>query len=299
MNPLFHFLRHRSLKTHFAFFILHFAFAGASALATVSFFISAEALRDADGNPMPVNGSVALVAAGEDGEFGGPNAHAFVTGDDIMLGRFDLTNTNIPGIVDAVVGPVLLPSGSSEGQRLALYWFPGVTLADSIPGEQAVYGAYVPEEGSQAASVWQVPLDGAAVSLTLFTIDSSVLTDGGDIANDSTEANLITGEAPSSDKIYTVDADLSNGWKQSNWLGSYNSTYAPWYYHVTLGWIYVASGRTEASTWFYIPNAGWVWTSKAIWPNIWRHDAGGWYYYWEQSAGRYFYDYGSKAWVTF
>lgn len=270
--------------------------------ATVSFFISAEVLRDAQGEPMAITGSVALVSAGADGEFAGPDADCFVTGDDVLLGRVDLSAVQIPGIVDDMIGPVALSSQLTEGQALALYWFPEVGIDATSPGAGVDYGIYTPDNASGAG--WVVPAESSAVSLNLFTVDASILNDGGEVPNDETLAFFKTPEpdsvAPVSGPgpLFVIDDEQSDSWYRSSWFGAYNGSSAPWFFHVNLGWMYTSESRSEAALWFYTEDTKWAWMNEDSWPYFWHDETQSWYYCWKNNAELYFYDIKSKVWLA-
>ena len=64
--------------------------------ATVTLITTGSNLKTATNSPMPVTGLVILVASTTDSVFTPPAPNAFVTGDDIIVGRWDLSAVNEP-----------------------------------------------------------------------------------------------------------------------------------------------------------------------------------------------------------
>src|SRR4051812_3285520 len=60
----------------------------------LSITIDADLLKDASGNPMSTNGLVLLVASTTDTNFAAPTPLSFVSGDDIIVGKWDLRNSD-------------------------------------------------------------------------------------------------------------------------------------------------------------------------------------------------------------
>ena len=138
---------------------------------SVSFDLEAHLLRSDATTPMPTTGLVLLVASTTNATFG-TNITAGTSlatgsfldgasGDDQILARFDLSLFSTPGVL------LVNPSAStdtftnlSSGDRLALYWFPTLTLSSTaVPNTQTSYGTYqtgntLPLDGSAA---WTMP----------------------------------------------------------------------------------------------------------------------------------------------
>ena len=63
--------------------------------------------------------------------------------------------------------------------------------------------------------------------------------------------------------IFENSDEISGGWKQEEWFGSFNDSTFPWIYHHGLGWIYIV-GNSQSGFWFYSNNLGWIWTGQNI-----------------------------------
>ena len=111
------------------------------AFATVTLITTASNLKTATNSPMPVTGLVLLVASTTDNVFTPPSPNAFVTGDDIIVGRWDLSALDEPGLLLDLT-TIALGGDWNAGDPLKLYWFPTLTLATLTPGAEGVpYGA--------------------------------------------------------------------------------------------------------------------------------------------------------------
>jgi hypothetical protein len=139
--------------------------------ATVSINLSAGTLADDHGVPMPLSGLVILVASTSDANFIPPTPTSFVSGDDIELARWDLSNFQTPGaIIDGINGLIL--SGTwGAGDPLAIYWFPSLTTGAAVPGNGTHYGFYHGGNGSDGSEPWFTPGDGGSISLLFLTQD--------------------------------------------------------------------------------------------------------------------------------
>jgi len=145
-----------------------------AARASITIQLGADTLKDVAGNPMPTSGLVVLVASTLDSQFGSPTATSFVSGDDIEVARFDLSSTEIPGLVEDLA--ILTLSGDwGAGDPLAIFWYPTLTIDAVSPGASTPYGFYrdpTPsgEQGTglDGSDPWFTPADGATLWNLLF-----------------------------------------------------------------------------------------------------------------------------------
>jgi enamine deaminase RidA (YjgF/YER057c/UK114 family) len=99
------------------------------------------------------------------------------------------------------------------------------------------------------------------------------------------------GGDPSLEKWWGSDTELTGGWRESAWLG----TYLPnrdneWIYHLGLGWLY-ATPDADGGLWLWMPDENWLWSRESVWPFLWSESSAGWLYPVYSSGKRYFYDY--------
>jgi hypothetical protein len=85
--------------------------------------------------------------------------------------------------------------------------------------------------------------------------------------------------------IFENSNDISAGWKQEDWFGSFNDSTFPWVYHHGLGWIYIV-GNSQSGFWFYSNNLGWIWTGHNIFPYLYSQE-NDWFYFDDKSAKLY------------
>lgn len=84
----------------------------------------------------------------------------------------------------------------------------------------------------------------------------------------------------SAQPVLGVWADLPpvHGLIESSWFGTLRELEFPWIWHSELGWHYCV-GQTEDSLWFYSFTQGWWWTSRSVYPFLyrWRDNAWLWH----------------------
>ena len=151
-------------------------------LATVTINIDAEKLKTDSGGLMSTNGLVILVASTNDSTFNGPTPTSFVSGDDIIVGSWDLAargeeGWGEPGVFSGVANG--LYGAWKPGNPLKLYWFPTLTLSSTAPGYGTTYGQFHSPTNIDGGVAWITPADGATVSMAFFTEDADFLNEGG------------------------------------------------------------------------------------------------------------------------
>jgi hypothetical protein len=149
------------------------------AKATITLNVNAAELKGAGGvELMPLGGQVFLVASTGDGLFGSPRADYFVSGDEVILFRWSLTDAGDgPGYFSDTTGSINLGSftGLNPGDLLQLYWFPTLTDDATVPGDGTAYGFYRSDLGEGLGGApWVVPSDGSLVTLNFFTESSGL-----------------------------------------------------------------------------------------------------------------------------
>ena len=144
----------------------------------ISFDIQSDQLRKSDGSPAGsassgANATLVLLVAdtGNDGfgslQSGQSTAVNSVFGDlnDRIVGRFDLSVNGVDGYFGANPGGLTYSSvtGWAQGEKLALIWMPGQSLATSTITSGSQYGFYssqTPPDGSP----WITPSGGSTGS---------------------------------------------------------------------------------------------------------------------------------------
>jgi hypothetical protein len=85
-------------------------------------------------------------------------------------------------------------------------------------------------------------------------------------------------------------------WWDSWWFGSYYKAENGWWYHIDLGWIY-PSGASGDGLWLWKEGLNWVWTKQYVYPFLFSHDTGSWFYFYgELNQKRMLYDYRLRSW---
>ncbi|MFM2294955.1 MAG: hypothetical protein RLZZ350_1368 [Verrucomicrobiota bacterium] len=149
------------------------------ALALATLNLGALPLKTAGGSLMSLNGLVILVASTNGTTFGGPTASSFVSSGNIEVARWNLSGSGSPGELGDTTGPISVTGSVASGQALALYWFPTLTTAASVPGGGVSYGYYrdpvangVYGSGVDGGDPWFVPADGATITLLMVTTEA-------------------------------------------------------------------------------------------------------------------------------
>ena len=148
------------------------------AQAEITFNIDALDLKTSGGaSLMPVSGLVLLVASTTDATFGTLTAGSsltvgsFLSGDDLILYRGDLSGTATPGYFQAGVAFSLGANNLTVNDPVQLYWFPTLTVSTTSLSEGDTYGAYTHATGLDGSAAWLVPNDppGGLFDLKFFT----------------------------------------------------------------------------------------------------------------------------------
>ena len=155
----------------------------APAIAKVSFSLDVEALSNAGGTALSTTGLLVLVVdTGGDG-FAGPTAGNLASGNDKVVQSWDLAEAG-PGetaITLLTEGGVTWDAEWSEGDPLALYWFPNLSSSSMSPAADEAYGVFTDSAGIGSGDDWQMPADGTFLhSLKLFTETATKLVIAGD-----------------------------------------------------------------------------------------------------------------------
>jgi endonuclease I len=92
--------------------------------------------------------------------------------------------------------------------------------------------------------------------------------------------------------LFSYEQAFPNGYRQSPWFGWVYDAFAPYYYHLNHGWVY-SLANSQDGLWFYDPTLGWTWTSRNLYPNLYRNSDDSWYFFFPSSFApeRRFYSY--------
>ncbi len=134
--------------------------------------IFSDVLKTTDINtPMPTSGIVLLTAA-TTGTFNGPSGTSFVTGDEVILGLWDLSAVGLDGAFADTTGDLSFSGLWDEGDALRLYWYPTLTTGSSGPSVGTPYGYYSDLLGLDGSDPWVTTGESTNLSLNFFTSDS-------------------------------------------------------------------------------------------------------------------------------
>lgn len=139
-------------------------------------------MKAADGSYMPTTGLVILVAS-TNGVFGGPTPTSFVSSNNAVLAKWDLSNSGSPGLFSDSMGEISLsslPAGFGSGNQLMLYWFPTLTISATAPGAGTSYGFYRDATAAYGnygggldytSDPWFIPASSGNASMAFYTTD--------------------------------------------------------------------------------------------------------------------------------
>ena len=83
----------------------------------------------------------------------------------------------------------------------------------------------------------------------------------------ATLSGTYSGESGGVGQLLTDAADLSQGWRYSEWLGVFYEDDSGWLYQDNLGWVYVPN-KSTTSIWLWTEKLGWVWTSPPVYHQV-------------------------------
>ena len=116
----------------------------------------------------------------------------------------------------------------------------------------------------------------------------------------SADGSLQAGYVAAPNLLWRGAVELDGGWEWLSWFGYFNTTYAPWIWHQTLGWLYPYGNSTD-SVWFWdqAMNGFW-WTNRAIYPYLYRAGDGAWLFYVEGSSNpQWFFNFQTSKWESY
>lgn len=145
----------------------------------LSISIDANLLKDANGNAMPTTGLVILVASTSDSTFNAPTPLNFVSGDDVIIAKWDLSSASgggfdTPGVLSAFINTTVPVSASNP---LQLYWYPTLNINSTAPGQDAPYGTYTDATGIDGSAKWFGSSPSDTITLRFLTSDANTTFD--------------------------------------------------------------------------------------------------------------------------
>jgi hypothetical protein len=198
------------------------AASASTTLASVSFNLDADHLKDNLGNSLKEGALVMLVASTTDTTFsplsaGSISTNSFLgTSDDLVLWRGFVTDTGATysyPILNAQVPAMEFANGWGQDDRLALLWFPTLTESSTSIDVGTVYGLYTNPSSTTLSSAWITPANGTSnYLLGLYTIDGAqVLGEPGEIASDAGMASFTVSAIPEPSTYAAIFGALTLG----------------------------------------------------------------------------------------
>jgi len=94
---------------------------------------------------------------------------------------------------------------------------------------------------------------------------------------------------------WTPLPETAEGWRTSDWLGSFRPFTNSWLYHAELGWMHATQGET-GDLWLWNQDFGWLWTANGVFPHLFNHSSANWIYFLKKQDGKArYYDYSTES----
>ena len=96
------------------------------------------------------------------------------------------------------------------------------------------------------------------------------------------ELDLTVSESENSDDLYSFPfleselTDLSHGWKNSTWFGSFFKSNSNWCYHYLHEWIFPVNIEGDSGFWFWKEDSGWIYANPSAHPYYYRKSTSSW-----------------------
>lgn len=182
------------------------AASASTALASVSFNVDADYLKDNLGNSLKEGALVMLVASTNDATFAPLSAGSIApnsflgASDDIILWSGTVSNFGMYShpVLNASLPGIEFANGWGQNDSLALLWFPTLTETSTSIDAGTVYGIYTNPASTAYSSAWITPTDPTSnYIIGLYTMDGDqLLGEPGDIASNAGLASLTVTAVP-------------------------------------------------------------------------------------------------------
>ena len=94
---------------------------------------------------------------------------------------------------------------------------------------------------------------------------------------------------------WTPLPETVEGWRTSDWFGSFRPFPSSWLYHTELGWMHATHGES-GDLWLWNQEFGWLWTANGVFPHLFNHATANWIYFLKKQDGKaHYYDYTTES----
>ena len=94
---------------------------------------------------------------------------------------------------------------------------------------------------------------------------------------------------------WTPLPETVEGWRTSDWFGSFRPFPSSWLYHTELGWMHATHGES-GDLWLWNQEFGWLWTANGVFPHLFNHASANWIYFLKKQDGKaHYYDYTTES----
>jgi len=85
------------------------------------------------------------------------------------------------------------------------------------------------------------------------------------------------------------------GWQRSDWLGNFLPYENGWMYHLHMGWMF-SSAEESDSVWLWTNYQKWLWTSKEVFPFLYRWEDSSWLFaYFHKNGSVHYFNYSTDS----
>lgn len=87
----------------------------------------------------------------------------------------------------------------------------------------------------------------------------------------------------------------SDGWRFSDWFGTFYDAKNGWVYHTGHGWLNLGNAGDSGSMWMWSSKQEWLWTGEGIYPHLFRNRDLTWLYFFREVVpAKVFYNYNTQ-----
>jgi hypothetical protein len=100
-----------------------------------------------------------------------------------------------------------------------------------------------------------------------------------------------TRKSPSEKALHFLASEsneLTGGWLENSWFGTFKDFENGWIYHSAHGWLYLSADSSDG-IWAWSEKRSWVWSSKEIYPFLYQPSIGNWIYFLTSKNGNVYY----------
>ena len=212
------------------------------------------------------------------------------------------TDVDIPVLIDDAGGVLGFSVTLNYPAALADY----VTV---LPGSLTAGWSIVPNGGTDG----RVVIAGAGASalagsgsLCIVRLHTAAATGSGSLSLDPVELNDGAVAAAGSSGVDWVPPaggwdtgyqEIGGGWRRLAWFGDYVPMGGEgWIWHNRHGFFFIPADATPDGCWLFAQDMGWLWTSRSVYPFLYRQNGGAWLWFNGSTNPRWFVNMATGQW---